>query len=168
MFGVCLERSVGISAATPKGALVIDGMSVEDLLRHLQEHRPTLYYQLINDLPSAKDARGGPPRPPCANSARGPPRLFTRAEVLAILKIGETTLFWLQRTRKLEPIRIGSRVLFNATEIERVAATGATLTEAEKEAAIKRDRRHNRLATKRPPSSPIEHKPGTSPPTRTA
>jgi hypothetical protein len=68
------------------------------------------------------------------------PRLFTRAEVLAILKIGETTLFWLQRTGKLKPIRIGSRVLFNAAEIERVAAMGATLTEAEKEAAVKRDR----------------------------
>jgi len=49
------------------------------------------------------------------------PRLFTRAEALAILKIGETTLFWLQRTGKLSPIRIGSRVLFNATEIERLA-----------------------------------------------
>lgn len=66
------------------------------------------------------------------------PRLFTRAEALAILKIGETTLFWLQRTGKLSPIRIGSRVLFNATEIERLAMHGATLTEAEKEAAAKR------------------------------
>jgi len=67
------------------------------------------------------------------------PRLFTRAEALAILKIGETTLFWLQRTGKLSPIRIGSRVLFNATEIERLAMHGATLTEAEKEAAAKRN-----------------------------
>jgi len=66
------------------------------------------------------------------------PRLFTRAEALAILRIGETTLFWLQRTRKLKPIRIGSRVLFNATEIERLALHGTTLTEAEKEAAAKR------------------------------
>jgi hypothetical protein len=63
------------------------------------------------------------------------PRLFTRAEALAILKIGETTLFWLQRTKKLRPIRIGSRVLFNAAEIERLAIHGATLTEVEKEAA---------------------------------
>jgi len=63
------------------------------------------------------------------------PRLFTRLEVLAVLKIGETTLFWLQRTGKLSPIRIGSRVLFNAAEIERLATHGATLTEAEKEAA---------------------------------
>jgi len=68
------------------------------------------------------------------------PRLFTRAEALAILKIGETTLFWLQRTGKLRPIRIGSRVLFNAAEIERLATHGASLTEAEKEAAAQRDR----------------------------
>ena len=69
------------------------------------------------------------------------PRLFTRTEALAILRIGETTLFWLQRTGKLRPIRIGSRVLFSATEIGRVAARGASLTEAEKEAAAKRDRK---------------------------
>ena len=68
------------------------------------------------------------------------PRLFTRAEALAILKIGETTLFWLQRTKKLTAIRIGSRVLFNAAQIERIAARGASLTEAEKKAATKRDR----------------------------
>ena len=68
------------------------------------------------------------------------PRLFTRADALAILKIGETTLFWLQRTRKLQPIRIGSRVLFNAAEIERIAMRGATLTGAEKEDAAKRER----------------------------
>jgi len=129
-----------MSAATPKGALLIDGMSGEDLLRHLQEHQPTLYYQLINDLPSAKDARSKPPRPPGANSARGPPHLFTRAEALAILKIGETTLFWLQRTGKLKPIRIGSRVLFNAAEIRRLVTRGATLSEAEKEAAAKREK----------------------------
>lgn len=122
-----LERSVDMSAAIPKGAFVINGMSGDDLLRHLQEHRPTLYYQLINDLPFAKDARSGLPR------------LFTRAEALAVLKIGETTLFWLQRTGKLRPIRIGSRVLFNAAEIERLAIHGATLTEAEKEAAAKRN-----------------------------
>jgi hypothetical protein len=60
------------------------------------------------------------------------PRLFSRADALAILKIGETTLFWLQRTGKLRPIRIGSRVLFNAAEIERLAIHGATLTGAEK------------------------------------
>jgi hypothetical protein len=75
-----------------------------------------------------------------AQEAAGP-RLFTRAEALALLKIGETTLFWLQRTEKLKPIRIGSRVLFKAAEIERVAARGATLTEAEKEAAVRRDRK---------------------------
>ena len=112
-----------MSTATTKGALVVDGMSGQDLLRHLQEHRPTLYYQLINDLPSAKYARSGSPR------------LFTRAEALAILKIGETTLFWLQRTGKLRPIRIGSRVLFKAAEIECIARHGASLTEAEKQMA---------------------------------
>ena len=69
------------------------------------------------------------------------PRLFTRAEALAILKIGETTLHWLQRTGKLKAIRIGSRVLFNATEIERVATHGASLTDAEKKAAAKRDQK---------------------------
>jgi hypothetical protein len=68
------------------------------------------------------------------------PRLFTRADTLAILKIGETTLFWLQRTGKLQPIRIGSRVLFSAAEIERIAMRGATLTAAEKEDAAKRER----------------------------
>jgi len=66
------------------------------------------------------------------------PRLFTRAEALAILKIGETTLFWLQRTGKLKPIRIGSRVLFGVAEIERLASRGTTLTDGEKEAAAKR------------------------------
>jgi hypothetical protein len=67
------------------------------------------------------------------------PRLFTRAEALEILKIGETTLYWLQRTGKLSPIRIGSRVLFTAAEIRRLVTRGATLTEAEKQAAVKRD-----------------------------
>jgi len=75
------------------------------------------------------------------------PRLFTRAEALAILKIGETTLFWLQRTRKLRPIRIGSRVLFNAAEIERLAIRGATLTDAEKKAAAKPDRKVTACST---------------------
>jgi hypothetical protein len=69
----------------------------------------------------------------------GAPRLFTRADALAILKIGETTLFWLQRTGKLKPIRIGSRVLFKAGEIERIAVHGASLTAAEKEAVAKHD-----------------------------
>lgn len=54
------------------------------------------------------------------------PRLFTRAEALAVLKIGETTLFWLQRTGKLKAIHIGTRVLFNAAEIARVATRGAS------------------------------------------
>jgi hypothetical protein len=71
------------------------------------------------------------------------PRLVTRAEALAILRIGETSLHWLQRTRKLNPIRIGSRVLFNAAEIERIAMRGATLTGAEKEAATKHGKTSN-------------------------
>jgi hypothetical protein len=76
------------------------------------------------------------------------PRLFTRAEALALLKIGETTLHWLQRTGKLKAIRIGSRVLFNATEIARVATRGASLTAAEKEAAAPSSLcRHRKPAT---------------------
>jgi hypothetical protein len=93
---------------------------------------------------SAKEAAS----PQCyreSNTTSGPsiPRLFTRAEALALLKIGETTLFWLQRTGKLKATRIGSRVLFNSTEITRIAAHGATLTGAEKEAAAKRDANTN-------------------------
>lgn len=90
------------------------------------------------------------------------PRLFTRAEALALLKIGETTLFWLQRTGKLRPIRIGSRVLYDAAEIERLAIHGATLTQAEKEAAAKRNpkltacgiasQRGRRARTREPPA----------------
>jgi Helix-turn-helix domain len=78
--------------------------------------------------------------PAQAIPARGAavPRLFTRADALALLKIGETTLHWLQRTGKLRPIRIGSRVLFNASEINRLATHGATLTQGEKQAASKR------------------------------
>ena len=68
------------------------------------------------------------------------PCLVTRAEALALLKIGETTLFWLERTKKIKAVRIGRRVLFDVIEIRRIAAHGATLTEAEKEAARKGDR----------------------------
>jgi hypothetical protein len=67
-------------------------------------------------------------------------RLLTRSDALATLRIGETTLFWLQRTGKLKPIRIGSRVLFNASEINRIAAQGASLSKAEKEAAARPQR----------------------------
>ena len=66
------------------------------------------------------------------------PRLFTRAEALKILRVGETTLHWLQRTGKLKHVRIGARVLFSAAQIERLATRGATLTDAEKQAAAKR------------------------------
>ena len=89
------------------------------------------------------------------------PRLFSRAEALAILKIGETTLFWLQRTGKLKAIRIGARVLFNAAEIRRIVARGATLTEAEKEAAANRDREATTSARKGR-SQPHHKKPATS------
>jgi hypothetical protein len=69
------------------------------------------------------------------------PCLVTRAEALALLKIGETTLFWLERTKKLKAVRIGRRVLFNVTEIRRIAAHGATLSEAEKKTASGGDHR---------------------------
>jgi hypothetical protein len=65
-----------------------------------------------------------------------PPRfLLSRAETLAALRIGETTLHWLARTKKLNPIKIGARVLFNPVEVEHLARRGCSLTEAEKRAA---------------------------------
>jgi len=64
-----------------------------------------------------------------------PRLLLTRAETLVALRIGETTLHWLQRTGKLNPIRIGARVLFSPAQVEHLAKYGATLTEAEKQAA---------------------------------
>jgi Helix-turn-helix domain len=67
-----------------------------------------------------------------------PRLLLTRGETLAVLRIGETTLHWLARTRKLNPIRIGARVLFNLAEVERIARRGCSLTESEKKAAAKR------------------------------
>ena len=67
-----------------------------------------------------------------------PPRLLlTRAETLAALRIGETTLHWLVRTKKLNAIKIGARVLFSAGEVERLARRGCSLTEAEKRAATR-------------------------------
>ncbi len=65
--------------------------------------------------------------------------LLTRAETLAALRIGETTLHWLARTGKLNPIRIGARVLFSAAEVEHLARRGCSLTEAEKKAASTRN-----------------------------
>jgi len=66
----------------------------------------------------------------------GAPRLLlTRPETLAALRIGETTLHWLQRTGKLKSINIGARVLFNPAEVERLARYGCSLTAAEKRAA---------------------------------
>ena len=69
-----------------------------------------------------------------------PPRLLlTRAETLAALRVGETTLHWLARTKKLNAIKIGSRVLFSATEVERLARRGCSLTVEEKQAATRRN-----------------------------
>jgi Helix-turn-helix domain len=76
-----------------------------------------------------------------AKDINAPRLLLTRAEALAALRIGETTLHWLARTRKLNPIRIGARVLFSAAEVERLASRGCSLTEAEKQAATKQQ--HN-------------------------
>jgi hypothetical protein len=60
-----------------------------------------------------------------------------RAETLAALRIGETTLHWLARTEKLNAIKIGARVQFSAAEVERLARRGCSLTEEEKRAAIR-------------------------------
>ena len=73
-----------------------------------------------------------------AKEINAPRLLLTRAEVLAALRIGETTLHWLARTGKLSPIRIGARVLFSTTEVKHLARRGCSLTEAEKQAAAKR------------------------------
>ena len=70
-----------------------------------------------------------------AKEISAPRLLFTRQETLAALRIGETTLQWLQRTGKLKPINIGARVLFSPAEVERLARHGCSLTAAEKRAA---------------------------------
>jgi hypothetical protein len=85
-----------------------------------------------------------------------PLRLFTRYEALRTLRIGETTLFWLQRTGKLKAIHIGSRVLFDAAEIERIAANGASLTGAEKQAAAQRSRAEGRARSPKPGKRRVE------------
>jgi hypothetical protein len=63
------------------------------------------------------------------------PRMYTRADALRILRIGETSLHWLTRTGKLHTVRIGGRVLIPAAELDRLCRRGATLSEAEKRAA---------------------------------
>jgi hypothetical protein len=83
-----------------------------------------------------------------------PQFLLTRAETLATLRIGETTLHWLARTKKLNPIKIGARVLFNATEVERLARRGCSLTAGEKRAATRRSRDANSGKWEDPPSAP--------------
>jgi hypothetical protein len=70
-----------------------------------------------------------------AKEINAPRLLLTRSEALVALRIGETTLHWLQRTGKLKPINIGARVLFNPAEVERLARLGCSLTAAEKRAA---------------------------------
>ncbi len=73
------------------------------------------------------------------NESNAPRLLLTRAETLAALRIGETTLHWLARTGTLKPIHIGARVLFSPAEVERLARLGCSLTEAEKTAASARN-----------------------------
>lgn len=74
-----------------------------------------------------------------AREINAPRLLLTRAEALAALRIGETTLHWLQRTKKLNPINIGARVLFSPAEVEHLARHGCSLTAAEKRTAAKRE-----------------------------
>jgi hypothetical protein len=80
--------------------------------------------------------------------------LLTRAETLAALRIGETTLHWLARTKKLNAIKIGARVLFSAVEVERLARRGCSLTAGEKRAATKRSQDANSGKWEDPPSTP--------------
>ena len=63
------------------------------------------------------------------------PRMYTRGDAMRILRIGETTLHWLNKTGKLRFVRIGARVLIPAAEVERLCRKGTTLSEAEKAAA---------------------------------
>jgi excisionase family DNA binding protein len=63
------------------------------------------------------------------------PRMYTRSDAMRILRIGETSIYWLTKTGKLRSVRIGARVLIPATEVECLCRKGTTLTEAEKSAA---------------------------------
>lgn len=83
--------------------------------------------------------------------------LLNRAETLAALRIGETTLHWLARTNKLNAIKIGARVLFSAAEVERLARRGCSLTEAEKRAAT----RPRPASAERGDPGKREHRPST-------
>jgi hypothetical protein len=78
-----------------------------------------------------------------AKETNAPRLLLTRQETLAALRIGETTLHWLQRTGKLKPINIGARVLFSPAEVQHLARRGCSLTVAEKQAARKRKQKGN-------------------------
>jgi hypothetical protein len=75
------------------------------------------------------------------------PHMYTRADAMRILRIGETSLHWLTRTGKLRSVRIGARVLIPATEVDRLCRKGATLSEAEKRAA------RNQTPTHREPTT---------------
>ena len=72
------------------------------------------------------------------------PRMYTRADALRILRIGETSLHWLTKTGKLRSVRIGARVLIPATEVERLCRKGTTLSGAEKAAALSDPKRCRR------------------------
>jgi hypothetical protein len=94
-----------------------------------------------------------------AIDSQPPPRLLlTRAETLAALRIGETTLHWLARTEKLNAVKIGARVLFSAAEVERLARRGCSLTAGEKRAATRcgqdQAQRANSCKWEDPPSAP--------------
>ena len=68
-------------------------------------------------------------------TAADAPRMYTRSDTMRILRIGQTSLFWLTKTGKLRFVRVGARVLIPASEVERLCRKGTTLSEAEKAAA---------------------------------
>ena len=76
------------------------------------------------------------------------PRMYTRADAMRILRIGETSLHWLSRTGKLQTVRIGGRVLIPASEIERLCRKRTTLSEAEKTVAREQIAQHSRASKK--------------------
>ena len=67
-----------------------------------------------------------------ATDSKLPRLLLSRTETLATLRIGETTLHWLARTKKLNPVKIGARVLFSTAEVEHIARHGCSLSESGK------------------------------------
>ena len=81
------------------------------------------------------------------------PRMYTRADAMRILRIGETSLHWLTRSGKLQAVRIGARVLIPAAEIERLCRKGTTLSEAEKTAAREQIAHHRGRSRTRGPAT---------------